>query len=601
MAPCSRVCESNKGKDHMNKLMQRRRETRSGEDRSEIGILYVGETGYGPGTGLVRSPAKEFVDVLNRSKNGIALKTGQAISPGTAFKLVVYDKYRKDWEVLEGQTKWIEKADKFRLMNLIGAEIHPSEMDYQSLDETDDAEKCMPLAADCQFFRETELLSAIARDAVCPLLNCVAFRSVKAGQRFITQGEPGDAFYIIQKGTCAVNVEAVRELSTVARLRKGDIVGEMAILTGEPRSAHVDAECDMHLWRIARSDFDQISRNHPGLRNFLTNLLTKWFDRRTVTAQRKIAKYIITDIIGKGGYSIVYRGLHEALNRPVAIKMLKHDMAMETDFIRNFRNEAKTIANFNHPNIVRVYDIEERYRTLFIIMEHLEGMTLRKMLQKIIKLSPKKIVSYLLQVCAGLAYAHEHNLVHQDIKPGNIFIRTDGRVKILDFGLACPCGSENFLTGTPFYMSPEQIDCLPIDERSDIYGLGITAFEMVTGQRPFQDKDAWTVMDLHVSQDIPDPAFLVSDIPAGLTEFIRRACARDLNQRYQNITEVIAALNRLADELGLKQNNARLSDLNVTSLFLFYRDEHKHYLEKEMEEFCTKLRKMGITSEISED
>ena len=581
--------------------MQRRGETRSGEDRSEIGILYLGDAGYVTGTGLVRTPAKEFVDVLNRSENGIALKTGQAIPPGTAFKLVVYDKYRKDWEVLEGRTKWIEKADKFRLMNLVGAEIHPSETDYQSLDQTDVAEKCMPLAADYQFFRKTELLAAITRDAVCPLLNCVSFRLVKAGQRFITQGEPGDAFYIIQEGTCAVNVEAVGELSTVARLRRGDIVGEMAILTGEPRSAHVDAESDMHLWRIARSDFDKISSNHPGLRDFLTNLLTKWFDRRTVTAQRKIAKYIITDIIGKGGYSIVYRGLHEALNRPVAIKMLKHDMAMETDFISNFRNEAKTIAKLNHPNIVRVYDIEERYRTLFIIMEYLEGMTLRKMLQKIIKLSPKKIVSYLLQVCAGLAYAHEHKLVHQDIKPGNIYIRTDGRVKLLDFGLACPCGSENFLTGTPFYMSPEQIDCLPIDERADIYGLGITAFEMVTGQRPFPDKDAWTVMNLHVSQDIPDPAFLVPDIPAGLTEFIRKACSREPDQRYQNMSEVIAALNQLADELGLKQNNTRLSDLNVTSLFLFYRDEHKHYLEKEMEKFCAKLRKKGITSELSED
>ena len=585
----------------MNKKMQRRRETRSSDNRSEIGILYVGDGGNVQGTGPVRKPAKEFVDVLNRSETGIALKTGQTISPGTAFKLVVYDNYRKDWEVLEGLTKWIEQADKLRLTNLIGAQIRLSKMEYKLLDETDDAGKSMPLAADYQFFRETELLSAIARDAVCPLLNCVSFRCVKAGQRFITQGEPGDAFYIIQKGTCAVNVDVAGELSTVARLRKGDIVGEMAILTGEPRSAHVDAESDMHLWRIARSDFDQISAKHPGLRDFLTNLLTKWFDRRTVTAQRIIAKYIITDIIGKGGYSIVYRGLHEALNRPVAIKMLKHDMAMETDFISNFRNEAKTIANLNHPNIVRVYDIEERYRTLFIIMEYLEGMTLRKMLEKIVKLSPKNIVGYLLQVCDGLAYAHGHSLVHQDIKPGNIFIRTDGRVKILDFGLACPCGSENFLTGTPFYMSPEQIDCLPVDERSDIYGLGITAFEMLTGQRPFPDKDAWTVMDLHVSQDIPDPAFLVSDIPAGLTEFIRKACAREPDKRYQNMSEVIAALNRLADELGLKQNNIRLSDLNVTSLFLFYRDEHKHFLEKEMEEFCEKLRKKGIASEVSED
>ena len=112
----------------------------------------------------------------------------------------------------------------------------------------------------------------------------------------------------------------------------------------------------------------------------------------------------------------------------------------------------------------------------------------------------------------------------------------------MDFGLACPCGSENFLTGTPFYMSPEQIDCLPVDQRTDINGMGITAFEMLTGQRPYPEKDAWKVMDMHIKIDIPDPASLVPDIPEALSKFILKACARDLTERYQNMTEAIAEM-----------------------------------------------------------
>ena len=137
------------------------------------------------------------------------------------------------------------------------------------------------------------MLKSISRDAVCPLLNCITFRHVKAGQRFITQGESGDDCFIIQEGTCIINVEKDGELIPVARLQEGDIAGEMALITGEPRSAHVDAETDMQLWCLTKEQFDKISEAFPDLRSFLTDLVTKWFETRTVTAERKIAKYIL--------------------------------------------------------------------------------------------------------------------------------------------------------------------------------------------------------------------------------------------------------------------------------------------------------------------
>ena len=578
----------------MSKRNSQRRSDRSKIDPPEVGMIYLKGAGDVSGTNPAPPPKKIFVDLINRSPEGVGIQTEKKIEPATVIYLRAFNKAEKTWDLLKGETKWILPGKKKGRIHKLGAEIKSTQNNNERCEELDDPDKKMPRASDYQFFRKTDLLRSISRDAVCPLLNCITFRYVKAGQRFITQGQPGDACFIIQKGTCAINVEKDGELIPVARLQEGDIAGEMALITGEPRSAHVDAETDMHLWCLTKEQFDKISEVYPDLRNFLTDLVTKWFETRAVTAERKIAKYILTDIIGNGGYSIVYRGVHEALNMPVAIKMMKHDLAMETDFIINFRNEAKTIAKFNHENIVKVYDIEERYQTLFIVMEHLEGMSLRKALQKMLRLSAKQVVSYLLQVGAGLAYAHEHGIVHQDVKPGNIFILPDEKIKILDFGLACPSGSENLLTGTPFYMSPEQIDCIPVDERTDIYGLGITAYEMLTGQRPFPEEDAWAVMDMHIKMDIPNPAALVPNIPSGLCNFILKACARDLTERYQNMTQVIADLNPLAEELGLNNSDAISSDRKMATLFLLYTDEHRHILNKEMEEFCARMQQMGV-------
>jgi serine/threonine protein kinase len=392
-----------------------------------------------------------------------------------------------------------------------------------------------------------------------------------------------------------VNVEKDGELVPVVRMQAGDVVGEMALITGEPRSAHVDAETDMHLWCLEKTQFDKISQTYPELRSFLTDLIANWFETRPVTAERRIGKYVITEILGKGGYSIVYRGAHEALGMPVAIKMMKHDMAMRDDFIQNFKNEAKTIAQLNHENIVHVFDFEERFQTLFIVMEPLEGMSLKALLKRMIKLPPPRVVDYLLQICAGLHYAHAKNVVHQDIKPGNIFIVPNDKIKILDFGLACPCGSENFLTGTPFYMSPEQIDCLPVDVRTDIFALGLTAYEMLTGQRPILEEDAWKVMDLRLKQDIPDPAKIVSDLPEALRKFILKACAREMSARYQDVGEIIEDLKPLANGLGIKKQKISPVNRKMATMFLLYNDEHQPELNRMMNEFCEKVNEIGVS------
>jgi serine/threonine protein kinase len=279
---------------------------------------------------------------------------------------------------------------------------------------------------------------------------------------------------------------------------------------------------------------------------------------------------------------------------PVAIKMLKHDMAMDPIFSEKFRKEAKTIAQLNHQNIVKVYDIEELYRTIFIIMEYLDGVPLDHILERIQRLPLSRALDILMQTCAGLAYAHEHGIVHQDIKPANIFVQPDDQVKIVDFGLACSPGDiDCSLRGTIFYASPEAIDGEPVDERADIYALGITAFEMITGHRPFPEDNITKMINSRLNDDIPDPRTFIPDLPDELYKFIIRATQRNPADRYKNISQPLLDLEPLAGKLNVKRQPRLREQRNVMNLFLFYQDQHDLVLKRLVEKFSHELKEIG--------
>ena len=447
---------------------------------------------------------------------------------------------------------------------------------------------------DLDFLFNTPLFDAITLEAECPVLNAMTPMHVLRGERFISQGDEGDNLYIIQDGTCAVSVEKDQENYPIARLNGGDIVGEIALLTGAPRTAHVDAETDMTLWCITKSQFDSFCTEYPDLKDYIVELATTRLSTEKLTAERTVGKYMINKIIDRGGWSIVYKGIHTSLNMPVAIKMLKHTMAMDPDFSCKFRNEARTIARLNHENIVRVYDIEELYGTVFIIMEYLEGVSLENLLDKTPKLPFAVVLDILLQVCAGLNYAHGQGFVHQDIKPANIFIQPDGRAKILDFGLACCPGTIDFcLPGTVYYMSPEQIEGESVDERTDIYSLGIAAYEMITGQRPYPEDDLAKLMDLHVQEDIPDPRVLVPDLPEALHYFIKRATQRNPSARFKTVWEILRDLQPLANNMSPERQLHAREQQKMLSLFLSYQDGHHLILNDMVEDFSNELKKIG--------
>ena len=584
----------------MSRLKERRRHRRKILATPEVGIVhphYEGQEG--------KQSSKEGKDtllvyLLNVSEGGFLLESLQRLEVNTEVVLWTRLRLRKGWQAVHGKVVWTQPSPIKSGFYLLGVEFLEVALSAEMTRPARDPEKRRMYPGDLEFLTASPLFHAIPLEAKCPLLECMTPIHVKTGERFISQGDEGDTFYIIQEGSCVVNVEKNGTRHAISRLRSGDIVGEIALLTGEPRTANVDAETDMVLWSLSREQFDSLCNDYPDLLDFLTELVTHRFTTEKVTANKTIGKYLISEIIGRGGWSIVYKGLHTSLNMPVAIKMLKHDMAMNKDFAEKFHNEAKTVALLNHDNIVRVYDIEELYRTIFIIMEYLEGLPLDYILYRMPKLTVPKALDILLQVCTGLSYAHDQGIVHQDIKPANIFIQLDGRTKIVDFGLSCPPGTiDCSLPGTIYYMSPEQIEGETVDERTDIYSFGIMAFELLTGQRPYLEEDASKLMELHLRKEVPDPRTLVPDLPHELYYLIKRATQKDPSARFKSVWEVIRDLQPLADKLGVERQPPLDKQRKMMNLFLFYQDEQQLALNKLVEEFNRQVKEIGAELKVT--
>jgi serine/threonine protein kinase/Tfp pilus assembly protein PilZ len=541
-----------------------------------------------------------LVYLLNVSEGGFLLESLHRLEIRTEVDLWTRLSHGKDWQAVHGRVVWTEPSPIKSSSYLLGVEfLQPAPSAERTRPEIERERRRM-YPGDLEFLLASPLLHLIPLEAKCYLLDRMTPIHLKAGERFISQGDEGQTFYIIQQGLCVVNVEKNGTKYPISRLRSGDIVGEIALLTGEPRTANVDAETDMVLWSLTREQFDSLCTDYPDLLDFLTELVTRRFSTEKVTANKTVGKYLISEIIGRGGWSIVYKGVHKSLNMPVAIKMLKHDMAMNKDFAAKFHNEAKTVALLNHDNIVRVYDIEELFRTIFIIMEYQEGLPLDYILYRMPKLTVHKALDILLQVCKGLSYAHDQGIVHQDIKPANIFIQLDGRTKIVDFGLSCPPGTiDCTLPGTIYYMSPEQIEGETVDERTDIYSFGIMAYEMLTGQRPFLEEDPAKLMELHLKEDVPDPRILAPDLPHELNYLIKRATQKDPSGRFKSVWEVIRDLQPLADKLGVERRRQTDKRRKMMNLFLVYQDEQQVVLHKLLEEFNRQINDIGAELKVT--
>lgn len=256
-------------------------------------------------------------------------------------------------------------------------------------------------------------------------------------------------------------------------------------------------------------------------------------------------RYEILEKTGTGGMSDVYKAKDHKLNRFVAVKVLKQEFSENENFVSKFRVEAQAAAGLMHPNIVNVYDVGEENGIYYIVMELVEGITLKKYIEKKARLSVKEAISIAIQVSMGIEAAHNNHIIHRDIKPQNIMISKEGKVKVTDFGIAKAATSNTITSnvmGSVHYTSPEQARGGYSDEKSDIYSLGITLFEMLTGRVPFNGETTVAIAIKHIQEELPSPREFVPEIPVSVELIVFKCCQKSPDRRYQSMGELIQDL-----------------------------------------------------------
>lgn len=258
-------------------------------------------------------------------------------------------------------------------------------------------------------------------------------------------------------------------------------------------------------------------------------------------------RYEVLERIGMGGMSDVYKAKDHKLNRHVAVKVLKQEFSENTNFVSKFRVEAQAAASLMHPNIVNVYDVGEDNGVYYIVMELVDGITLKKYIEKKARLSVREALSIAIQACMGIEAAHNNHIIHRDIKPQNIIISKDGKVKVTDFGIAKAATSNTITSnvmGSVHYTSPEQARGGYSDEKSDIYSMGITLFEMLTGRVPFNGETTVAIAIKHIQEEMPSPREYVPEIPVCVEQIVLKCTQKSPDRRYHSMAALIADLKK---------------------------------------------------------
>ena len=293
-------------------------------------------------------------------------------------------------------------------------------------------------------------------------------------------------------------------------------------------------------------------------------------------------RYEIISRIGSGGMSDVYKATDLKLNRAVAIKVLKSEFSSEKNFVSKFRMEAQSAAGLAHPNIVNVYDVGEDRGVHYIVMELVEGITLKKYIERKKKLEIRESIEVAMQVARGIEAAHKQHIIHRDIKPQNIMISRDGKVKVTDFGIARASSSQTISSntmGSVHYISPEQARGGYCDERSDIYSLGITLYEMLTGRVPFEGESTVSVALLHIQGEMVPPREYEPLIPVSLEKIILKCTQKKPELRYSSATELISDLKK---SLTMPNEDfVRIASLSSSSPTMVFSGDEKEEIERQ--------------------
>jgi serine/threonine protein kinase len=392
-----------------------------------------------------------------------------------------------------------------------------------------------------------DILQDIESEAMRDIARSVELASFKRGETLISRGQQSERLYMIFSGEVEVLIpDVIRGIDRKVTLSKGAVVGEISLLTKEPYSADVVATKDTSVLFLNRKIFNRLIQSYKSFASRMSSLVSERMAQSGGINQ--VGDYQLLKRLGEGSMAIVFQAYDPALERDVAIKMLKYELSHDQDFLSRFAREAKIIARLNHPNIVHVHEVLNELSTSFMVMERLTGMDLSAVLKQKFRLSLAQARRILTQVAAALEYAHNEGIVHRDVKPSNIIINQFNHVKITDFGLAKPPDDKNEnIEGSPHYLAPEIIQSLPVDGRADIYAMGIMAFHMLTGSPPFTAKSLDKILDMHVNKRPPDIHSYRNDIDQDMALFIERALEKDASKRingWKEIKKLLKSKNR---------------------------------------------------------
>lgn len=275
-------------------------------------------------------------------------------------------------------------------------------------------------------------------------------------------------------------------------------------------------------------------------------------------------RYEILEVLGTGGMAVVYMARCHRLNRLVAIKILKDEFAGDEEFRRRFRAEGEAVAMLSHPNIVQVYDVSTSDSANFIVMELIDGISMKQYMEKKGILNWKETLHFAMQIAKGLEHAHSRGIVHRDIKPHNVMVLKNGSVKVMDFGIARVMNKSNTLTkealGSVHYISPEQAKGGHTDNRADLYSLGVVMYEMMAGRPPYDGESAVSVAIQHINGGAPRPSTLNPNIPVGMEQIIMKAMALELRDRYSSATEMLQEMEEFRKNPAIKFQHHFLMD-----------------------------------------
>jgi len=375
-----------------------------------------------------------------------------------------------------------------------------------------------------------DIWAGLSDDEAAVLRTRLTDESRRAGDVFIHEGDIDQCLYLIREG----EVEVRRRSQVVAHLGVGGIVGEMAIFNRQPRNADVAAVTDCRLSRLTAADLLDLCQHLPALKIILTRLVAhrlSWSTADVLT--RTIGSYVVVEQLGAGNMGWVFRAVRGQAE--FALKMLPHPLVQRPFFLDRFREEANWLQQLRHENIVQLQEVIELYGTVFLALEYVRGGNAKEwMIQRGGPLDPLDVRTMTQSVVRALQAAHARAVVHSDVKPSNIMIDIDGRVKLVDFGIA---GSLSDLASldigmTPGYAAPERFTSAGGSPEADFYSLGVTAYEALTGQLPFVAESASDWTGAHREQ-VPVPVReRQPGVPPDLAEFVEAALTKDPVQRH---------------------------------------------------------------------